>query len=235
EFKLICDESLDCRGRPTRVDPLRNTCESTGKNQVKCYRGLRYTFMDDEGGLFGRSTPVSAMGSTRPDIIKPYTFGVAYYQQSYNVTVKSTDPQQQAEPLLTDSYGGIAGFFSIAFNHRYGINTSAYWLNNIDHTNQSKAGGEAQFIVGTNLNQSGFKVLGGVGGFYETWASGDLNAEFYGAQLVLGLGYHARSTSYDFMINMRQTKTYDDHAFSSDVSNVNTSAAGAAFRFGLRF
>ncbi len=233
EFQLLCNGSDDCRGRPTSVEPLRNSCEKTSDGKVQCYRGLRYSFMDNDSGVFGRSTPVTAGGGKRPDVIKPFTIGVGYYNQTYNVTNK--DAAVEELPLLTDNYGGIAAFATLAFNHRYGINANGYWLSNSDSTRQNKSGIDAQFVVGTNLNQSGFKAFMGAGGFYELWNNGSDSHSFVGGEFVFGLGYNSRTATYDFLVNMRQTRAYDDFAFDGDLSGKSSSAGGAMFRWGLRF
>ncbi len=233
EFDLLCRASLDCRGRPTAVEPLRNSCAETDDGAFKCYRGLRYSFLDDGSGVFGRSTPVGVGAGVRPDVIKPFSIGVGYYHQTYTVTSK--DAATTDLPLLTDNYGGIALFMTTAFSHRYALNVDAYYLNNSDLTAQTKTGVDFQFLVGTNMNQSGFKAMLGAGGFFENWSSGNNEHQFSGGQFMFGLGYNSRSASYDFLVHMRQSKSYDDFAFNGDVTDKNTSAAGVVFRYGMRF
>lgn len=233
EFDLFCKGSQSCRGRPTSVEPLRNSCENTAEGKIKCYRGLRYSFMDDDAGLFGRSAPVGDASNSRPDTIKPFNFGVAYYQQTYNVS--GADPANAATPLLTDNYGGVSVYFSTAFNHRYGVNLNGYFLNNTNSTQQSKLGVDAQFIIGTHLNQRGLKALAGVGGFGEKWKNGGVSQDFYGALFAFGLGYNFRSTTLDFLVNIRQTRTYDNYLMGGDLTGKKSTASGALFRIGLRF
>jgi len=51
EFHEICSESKDCRSRKKDAEPLRTTCRKLSEGQIKCFRGVRYTLLNekDEG------------------------------------------------------------------------------------------------------------------------------------------------------------------------------------------
>jgi len=55
EFERICSMSSDCRGREVVLIPGRNTCETQGEEQVRCYRGI--TFEIAKSGTGGGANP----------------------------------------------------------------------------------------------------------------------------------------------------------------------------------
>lgn len=47
EFNAICEQSLECRGHETEVEPTRSTCEPIGGGFTRCYRGFRYQVLEE--------------------------------------------------------------------------------------------------------------------------------------------------------------------------------------------
>ncbi|MDH5232705.1 MAG: hypothetical protein OEZ58_09460 [Gammaproteobacteria bacterium] len=239
EFQLLCEASADCFGRETNLEPLRNSCDPTDDGKFKCYRGVRYSFVDSNDGMFGQSKIVKKNGRLGPERIKMFNIGIAFANLSYTSNDRNadySDPDNQPPPLINDVYSGLSVFFSMAFNHRYGLNFNAYRANSHDHTNESKVGADAQFIIGTHLNQSGFKAFFGIGAFSEKWTNLQIEKTFTGGEGVFGIGYNTRKATFDIAMNMRQTKPYDQHAYpSGDISGYLTAAASMLIRYGIRF
>jgi hypothetical protein len=78
EFANICENSADCKNRKVTVNPQRTACE-TDKVQVKCYRLIEFTILDE----IDRSTGLEAYNPKRlpekidsAETLKPF-----YYEQ----------------------------------------------------------------------------------------------------------------------------------------------------------
>jgi hypothetical protein len=93
-----------------------------------------------------------------------------------------------------------------------------YFSDEHDNVSEIEASGiEAQILFGNNFINNGFYAYGGLGYFNEEWEySGiDIDLDFKGILLSLGLGYKWDQVVLDFIINVRDPSDYEDQLNSA--------------------
>lgn len=117
-----------------------------------------------------------------------------------------------------------------------------YFSDEHDNVSEIEASGiEAQILFGNNFINNGFYAYGGLGYFNEEWEySGiDIDLDFKGILLSLGLGYKWDQVVLDFIINVRDPSDYEDQLNSLYGyyynESIDATAASGSFSIGFRF
>ncbi|MDY0362902.1 MAG: hypothetical protein RBR08_15750 [Desulforegulaceae bacterium] len=109
-----------------------------------------------------------------------------------------------------------------------------------DYPELESKGIEAQLLFGNNFLSKGFYFYGGLGFFNENWeySDKDLDLDFNGILLSLGLGYKWEHIIVDFIFNIRDASDYEDKLnewHGNSYTTIDASASSGSLSIGIRF
>ncbi len=242
EFELICETSAECVGRQTIVEPLRNSCEILANGRYKCFRGLRYTILDNRKPAQRPTKPVRTQQQPTPapaqsarieksasknNDTKKFAIGVA----SYALSIIYSD---NTDATVDDSidFSGGAFFIQFAPVKYIAVKLNAYSLKHDENDDFTSSGRDIQLLLGSNFTQTGGNFYFGIGQFDETWEYDNqivsISEDYSGTMYTLGLGYNWSYIMTDFHISIR-----DETEYVSET--VDAAAISGALAIGFRF
>ncbi len=164
-----------------------------------------------------------------------HQFGVTSYALSLDAG--SISDGTNTVDITTEASGGGL-FYAATFNANVAMKATLYWLNVDEISDISVSDGdvngiEGQLLVGSNLNQPGFKAYIAPGIYSEDVSFGNASTSFEGFQLGGGLGYNWSVVSVDLWLNWRDSSEYEDFLKQFAPASLEDDVEVAAFSAGL--
>lgn len=140
------------------------------------------------------------------------------------------ESKQEFDYYADDEFNGFALTGTAAFNNYIGARLNMYWAEHDDYSTWEASGYDALVLGGYNLIANGFKAYVSAGFFREEWEEYGFTKTFSGPQFGIGVGYNLDKVAFDFSLNFRDSRDYDDY-WVPDTSSVTSSMLSASYRF----
>ncbi|MCB9481463.1 MAG: hypothetical protein H6680_06555 [Desulfobacteraceae bacterium] len=142
--------------------------------------------------------------------------------------------------LKDDELAGIMVSYQRSITKIIALRAGYFFDEHDDYPELESKGIEAQLLFGNNFLSKGFYFYGGLGFFNETWeySDKDLDLDFNGLLLSLGLGYKWEHIVLDFIFNIRDSSDYEDKLnkwYGYDSESIDATASSGSFSIGIRF
>jgi len=121
------------------------------------------------------------------------------------------ESKQEFDYYADDEFNGFALTGTAAFNNYIGARLNMYWAEHDDYSTWEASGYDALVLGGYNLIANGFKAYVSAGFFREEWEEYGFTKTFSGPQFGIGVGYNLDKVAFDFSLNFRDSRDYDDY------------------------